>query len=161
MARGLRGRSRPLSAARAGSLVLGCLLALGACGGRGPGPGDVRPEAYLLYPGAEEVGRHWRSESKGRSVDGSDLSHPARMTVRIRLAEPVPNAAVWQWYDEQLGTRGWDRRPQVSASHAEFTRQVGGRRHTIDVEAGSDEATPDAELSVHYTIGYADDWRPG
>jgi len=104
MARGLRGRSRPASAARAGSLVLGCLLALGA---------------------------------------------------------PVPNAAVWQWYDEQLRARGWDRRPQVSASHAEFTRQVGGRRHTIDVEAGSDEATPDAELSVHSTIGYADDWRPG
>jgi hypothetical protein len=135
------------------SLVV--LVLLTGCQQDRPEPGDVRPEAYLLYPGAVEVSRDWLGESKYRTVDGSELSNVARMSIRFRLPGPVPNSDIWQWYEGQLRDKGWTRQEQAALNHTDFAQQVGKRRHLLVVMGGTDIGAPISTFSVHYNIDRA------
>ena len=141
--------------ARLMGLAVAGLVVLTSCRDGGPERSDVRPEAYLVYPGAVEVSRNWRAEEHGTSVDGSDMSHTARMTIRFQLPEPVPNATIWRWYEEQLREKGWVRQPEGATNHSIFVQQVGERRHLLSVEAGGDVSNPVSTFRVHYNIDVA------
>lgn len=140
--------------ARVASLFVVGLLVLTACQEGGAKLSDVRPEAYLVFPGAVEVSRNWRGEEHGRSVDGSDMSSTARMTIRFQLSEPMPNATIWRWYEEQLRDKGWVRQPEGATNHSVFVQLVGTRRHVLDVEAGGDASNPVSTFRVHYNIDF-------
>lgn len=131
-----------------------CLVLVAGCAPSGPDRGDVRPEAYLVFPSAVETGRSWLPEEHARSIDGPDLSHLARMTIRYTLAEPTTNSAVWAWYGERLHDIGWTPRVSNSTNHSAYDRRVGDRKHTFDIEAGRAPGDPITRFSVYYSIGF-------
>lgn len=140
------GVTRTLAAAAVALLLVGCSA-------DAPTQGDIRPEVYAGYPGATETSRQWSGEERGRSVDGSDLFSPARLTLRFSLAEPVTNASLWEWYERELTPRGWTRRRRAVLNVADFDRTAGDRVHALVVKAGTDRDQLVTDYTVNYTIG--------
>lgn len=131
------------------------LVLLTGCQQDRPEPGDVRPEAYVPYPGTVEASRNWLGESRYKTVDGSEQSNVARMSISFRLPGPVPNSDIWQWYEGQLRDRGWTRQEQAAVNHVDFVLQDGKRQHLISVMGGTEIGAPISTFDLHYNIGRA------
>lgn len=132
------------------AVSVAAVLAFVACV-EDPGPSvkDVLPEAYLVYPGAQEVKRIWSPEERGHGIDGNDLSHGASLTLSYSVPPGTPKVDVDRWYDERLLDRGWALHADTGAMRT-YQKQVGDRVHWYDVTTHAAATTSD--LTIAYTI---------
>ncbi|MGH9279342.1 MAG: hypothetical protein ACRD12_14710 [Acidimicrobiales bacterium] len=100
----------------------------------------------------------WSAERHGTGVDGSGLSAPVRLGLEFTLPAPVANTELWDWYEQQLRSQGWERARGGSILNAGvFDRMVGDRQHTLLVEAWPGPGAGRSDYAVDHTIGSAKD----
>jgi hypothetical protein len=145
--------------------VIGCLtLASCTAFGRDTGPTrkSVAAEAYLAYPGAQEIRRTWRPEEHAFGIDGNDLSHNAQLVVEYALSpqSEASQADILAWYSNNLAEKGWTAcEGYVPPFHG--CKTIDERNHTVNIDFRSEtgESLPRSREPVRtydllYTFSY-------
>jgi hypothetical protein len=104
-------------------LVVVAAIGLGACGYDGPTEDDVLPVARLTYPGAVEVGREFTPEAHHTTIHGAKLDLQATVRMTLRLAAPVTDQELIEWYEVRLAADGWS----PGTDHIGIVREIGFR----------------------------------
>lgn len=149
-----------VSAAVALSLSASGCGVLGGGRPKGAARTDVKPEAYLVYPGARETARYWTAEETARGIDGNDLSKNTKVIVEYALDAPASRRTVWTWYERELTSRGWRSCSDAGSQPRTMCQQIGNRRHQVHMDP-NDTGQTVSEFQIFYIIGWPGEFKSG